>query len=107
MDIFFFLEDVIHNSVLVAGEGRRLLPVISGLGELSWCDGAWGLGESIEGTTDNKMSWAFKQLPRKLDYVDYKNEKSEFCKTQVLLKAKLLLDLSFAESYSCNEKAVF
>lgn len=55
----------------------------------------------------NKMSWAFKQHPRKLDYVDYKNEKSEFCKTRVLLKAKLLLDLSFAESYSCNERAMF
>jgi len=50
----------------------------------------------------DKMSWVVKQHPRKLGYVDYSSEKSGFSKAQVLLKAKLLLDLSFAESYSCK-----
>lgn len=53
------------------------------------------------------MSWVFKQDPRKTGYLDYRSEKSDFGKAQLLLKAKLLLDLSFAESYSCNERALF
>lgn len=53
------------------------------------------------------MRWLFKQHPRKLGYVDDRNEKLDFGKAQVLLKAKLSLDLSFAESYSCDEGALF
>lgn len=40
----------------VAEEGRRMLPVISSVGELSWGDCASGLGESIKGTMGDKMS---------------------------------------------------
>lgn len=53
------------------------------------------------------MIWMFKQHPRRVGYIDYRNEKSDFGKAHVLLKAKLLLDLGLAESYSCNEMALF
>lgn len=45
------------------------------------------------------MSWVFKQHPRKLGYVDGRNDRSDFGKAQVLLKAKLLLELNFADRF--------
>lgn len=92
--------------VVWARDGRIMLPVIISVLRLI-VQPVVGLEESIRGTKGDKMSWAFKQHPRRLGYIDYRNKKSDFRKAEVLLKAKLSLDLSLAESYSCNERALF
>lgn len=113
----FFLKGIIHSSVLLLNEplchkspcGRIRQENAASDQQCRRAFLGWlymKFRKEHQRSYGRQNELGISAAPR-LAYVDYRKEKLDFGKAQVLLKAKLLLDLCFSESHSCNERPLF